>query len=192
MSDETPLTPETEEKETAGAENNTQEAEIPTVMPLLAVRDIVVFNYMILPLFVGREKSVQAVDAALNSNHYILICTQKDESVENPEPGDLYEIGTVAMIMRMLKMPDGRLKVLVQGLTRANVVLTSTGYADGEFGGKVFLGIGFNKANKVYEKTYKGERNEIREQAVYDILNLAYETVSKNVSHETFLWEEKK
>ncbi len=121
MSDETPLTPETEEKETAGAENNTQEAEIPTVMPLLAVRDIVVFNYMILPLFVGREKSVQAVDAALNSNRYILICTQKDESVENPEPGDLYEIGTVAMIMRMLKMPDGRLKVLVQGLTRARI-----------------------------------------------------------------------
>ena len=121
MSDETPLTPETEEKETAGAENNTQEAEIPTVMPLLAVRDIVVFNYMILPLFVGREKSVQAVDAALNSNRYILICTQKDESVENPEPGDLYEIGIVAMIMRMLKMPDGRLKVLVQGLTRARI-----------------------------------------------------------------------
>ena len=90
-------------------------------MPLLAVRDIVVFNYMILPLFVGREKSVQAVDAALNSNRYILICTQKDESVENPEPGDLYEIGTVAMIMRMLKMPDGRLKVLVQGLTRARI-----------------------------------------------------------------------
>lgn len=81
---------------------------------------------------------------------------------------------------------------LYKKIPKANVVLTSTGYADGEFGGKVFLGIGFNKANKVYEKTYKGERNDIREQAVYDILNLAYETVSKNVSHETFLWEEKK
>lgn len=126
MSEKTPLTPEIEEKkgdnhDTASAENGVQEAEIPTVMPLLAVRDIVVFNYMILPLFVGREKSVQAVDAALNSNRYILICTQKDEEVDDPKPEDLYEIGTVAMIMRMLKMPDGRLKVLVQGLTRARI-----------------------------------------------------------------------
>lgn len=126
MSDETLSTPENEEIQgdnidTASTETTLQEAEIPATMPLLAVRDIVVFNYMILPLFVGREKSVQAVDAALNSNRYILICTQKDESVEDPTPDDLYQIGTVAMIMRMLKMPDGRLKVLVQGLTRARI-----------------------------------------------------------------------
>ncbi len=95
--------------------------DIPALLPVLPVRDIVVFNYMILPLFVGREKSVAAVDAALNSNRYILILTQKDEKVDEPKPEDLYETGTVGMIMRMLKMPDGRLKVLVQGLTRARV-----------------------------------------------------------------------
>jgi ATP-dependent Lon protease len=95
--------------------------DIPPVLPVLPVRDIVVFNYMILPLFVGREKSVAAVDAALNSNRYILILTQKDEKVDEPGPDDLYQTGTVGMIMRMLKMPDGRLKVLVQGLTRAKV-----------------------------------------------------------------------
>ncbi len=96
-------------------------ADLPQELPVLAVRDIVVFNYMILPLFVGREKSVQAVDAALSGDRYILILTQKDEAVEDPGPDDLYMTGTVGMIMRMLKMPDGRLKVLVQGLARAKV-----------------------------------------------------------------------
>jgi len=98
-----------------------QRPAIPGSMPVLPVRDIVVFNYMILPLFVGREKSVKAVDAALSGDRYILILSQKDESVDDPGPDDLYQVGTVGMIMRMLKMPDGRLKVLVQGLSRARV-----------------------------------------------------------------------
>ena len=127
MNDEKSFSPEKDEvqvenSDTASADNSLTEAEIPTTMPLLAVRDIVVFNYMILPLFVGREKSVQAVDAALNGSRYIFISTQKDESVDDPTPDDLYQTGTVAMIMRMLKMPDGRLKVLVQGLTRARIL----------------------------------------------------------------------
>jgi len=95
--------------------------EIPAELPVLPVRDIVVFNYMILPLFVGREKSVQAVEAALEGSRYMLVLTQKDEKVDDPNPEDVYEMGTVVMIMRMLKMPDGRLKVLVQGVTRARV-----------------------------------------------------------------------
>jgi ATP-dependent Lon protease len=95
--------------------------DIPSTMPLLPVRDIVVFNYMIIPLFVGRDKSVQAIDAALNNNRYLLICTQKDEQTEDPGPDDVYQTGTVALIMRMLKMPDGRLKVLVQGISRARI-----------------------------------------------------------------------
>nr|WP_241667308.1 endopeptidase La [Pseudodesulfovibrio senegalensis] len=102
-------------------ENGIQNLDLPPELPVLAVRDIVVFNYMILPLFVGREKSVKAVDAALSGDRYILILTQKDESVDDPGPDDLYQTGTVGMIMRMLKMPDGRLKVLVQGLARAKV-----------------------------------------------------------------------
>ena len=125
MSDKKTFSPEKEEvqgenSDTASADSSVQEAEIPTTMPLLAVRDIVVFNYMILPLFVGREKSVQAVDAALNGSRYIFISTQKDEGVDDPSPEDLYATGTVAMIMRMLKMPDGRLKVLVQEIGRAS------------------------------------------------------------------------
>ncbi|MGE4292060.1 MAG: endopeptidase La [Desulfovibrio sp.] len=114
----------------------TEQAEqnIPQFLPVLPVRDIVVFNYMILPLFVGREKSVNAVDAALSAGRHILILTQKDEGVEDPEHEDLYQIGTVAMIMRMLKMPDGRLKVLVQGLARARVrrFLSASPYHEAE------------------------------------------------------------
>ncbi|EFL52484.1 ATP-dependent protease La [Solidesulfovibrio fructosivorans JJ]] len=109
---EAPVASESEEKNLP---------DIPAELPVLPVRDIVVFNYMILPLFVGREKSIQAVDAAINGSRYILILTQKDEKVDEPGEDDLYRVGTVGMIMRMLKMPDGRLKVLVQGLTRAKV-----------------------------------------------------------------------
>ncbi len=104
----------------AGGEDASQ-LEIPHELPVLPVRDIVVFNYMILPLFVGREKSVAAVDTSLNTSRFILILTQKDEKVDEPGEQDLHKVGTVAMIMRMLKMPDGRLKVLVQGLSRARV-----------------------------------------------------------------------
>ncbi|NCC24895.1 MAG: endopeptidase La [Deltaproteobacteria bacterium] len=128
MSDENILTPTPQEEDNRGPEpvvedqgGGRPELDLPNRIPVLPVRDIVVFNYMILPLFVGRDKSVLAVDAALNRNRYILICTQKDEQVDEPGPDDLYRVGTVAMIMRMLKMPDGRLKVLVQGLTRARV-----------------------------------------------------------------------
>lgn len=102
--------------------------ELPARMPLLPVRDVVVFNYMILPLFVGREKSVQAVDAALNSNRHILIATQRDEKTDDPGPEDVHQVGTVATIMRMLKIPDGRLKVLVQGVSRARI----TGFVHNE------------------------------------------------------------
>ncbi|MDQ7831789.1 MAG: endopeptidase La [Desulfovibrionaceae bacterium] len=121
-----PDTPPVDEK-TGPGDGEKAQLDIPLEMPVLPVRDIVVFNYMILPLFVGRDKSVQAVDAALSGNRYILILTQKDEKVDEPGPDDLHTVGTVGMIMRMLKMPDGRLKVLVQGLTRARVTeFTST------------------------------------------------------------------
>jgi len=93
----------------------------PEVLPLLPVRDIVVFPYMILPLFVGREKSMAAVEAALSADRQIFLAAQKNVEVENPGREDIYEIGTIAMIMRMLKLPDGRIKVLVQGTTKARI-----------------------------------------------------------------------
>ncbi len=94
---------------------------IPETLPLLPVRDIVVFPYMILPLFVGREKSISAVDAALAGDRQIFLAAQKDVEVEDPESSEIYETGTVAMIMRMLKLPDGRIKILVQGISKAKI-----------------------------------------------------------------------
>ena len=96
--------------------------EIPQVLPLLPVRDIVIFPYMTLPLFVGREGSIAAVDEALGKDRHIFLATQKDPTVEDPGPEDLYRTGTVAMIMRMLKLPDGRLKILIQGVMKGKIV----------------------------------------------------------------------
>ena len=94
---------------------------IPGELPMLAVRDVVVFPNMVLPLFVGRETSVLAIEAALAQDRLIFLATQKDQSVENPEPEDIYSVGTVSLILRMLKLPDGRLKILVQGKAKAMV-----------------------------------------------------------------------
>lgn len=98
-----------------------EELKIPDVLPLLPVRDVVVYPYMILPLFVGREISIAAVDHALSKDRLIFLATQKDVSDEDPEPAAIYDVGTVAMIMRMLKLPDGRVKILVQGLTKGKI-----------------------------------------------------------------------
>ncbi|GAW67691.1 peptidase [Geoanaerobacter pelophilus] len=99
----------------------TEELNIPDVLPLLPVRDVVVYPYMILPLFVGREISISAVDYALSKDRMIFLATQRDVGDEDPAPEAIYEVGTVAMIMRMLKLPDGRVKILVQGLTKARI-----------------------------------------------------------------------
>ncbi|MFH1091769.1 MAG: endopeptidase La, partial [Pseudomonadota bacterium] len=98
-----------------------EEVLIPDEMPLLAVRDVVIFSNMILPLFVGREISVAAVEAALRQKRLILVATQKNHAVDEPEPEDVYVVGTVAMIMRTVRLPDNRLKVLIQGLTKARI-----------------------------------------------------------------------
>jgi len=99
-----------------------KEIEIPDTLPVLPVRDIVVFPYMILPLFVGREMSIKAIEYSLSTNRMVLLLTQKDLNVENPTPEDLFSIGTVALVMRMLKLPDGRVKILVQGLSKARAL----------------------------------------------------------------------
>jgi ATP-dependent Lon protease len=99
-----------------------QSIEIPKKLPLLPIRDIVVFPYMVLPLFVGREMSIKAIEVALESNRMIFLTSQKDINIENPSPSDLYSVGTVGVIMRMLKLPDGRIKILVQGVSRAKTM----------------------------------------------------------------------
>src|SRR6266436_6358586 len=105
-----------------------QELQIPNDLPVLPLRDIVIYPFMIVPLFVSREKSIRAVDEALGENRMILLASQRDLDKEEPGGDDLYSIGTVAVIMRMLKLPDGRIRILVQGLARAALeAVDSTG-----------------------------------------------------------------
>ena len=95
--------------------------QIPEKLPVLILRDVVVFPYMIVPLYVGRQKSKRAVDLALNSDRLIVLMTQKDPLIEDPKVKDLYLTGTAALIVRMLKLPDGRMRVLVQGVSRVKI-----------------------------------------------------------------------
>src|SRR5216110_1586204 len=109
---------------------NDQQLQIPNELPVLPLRDIVIYPFMIVPLFVSREKSIRAVDEALAENRMILLASQKDLDKEEPAAEDLYSVGTAAVIMRMLKLPDGRIRILVQGLARAEVESVNT---SGEF-----------------------------------------------------------
>lgn len=95
--------------------------KIPEILPVLPLRDIVVFPFMIVPLFVSRDRSIKAVDQSLSENRLIFLISQKDTEQDEPGLDDLYKMGTVAIIMRMLKLPDGRLRILAQGLSRARV-----------------------------------------------------------------------
>src|ERR1700724_4151864 len=89
--------------------------------PVLPLRDIVVFPDMIVPLFVGREKSIRALEEVMRSDTFILLATQKNASDDDPATGAIYEIVTLASVLQMLKMPDGTVKVLVEGAARAKV-----------------------------------------------------------------------
>jgi len=92
---------------------------VPTTLPMIPVRDLVVFPYMILPLVVARDSSIKAVDEALNRKNYIFLSTQKDIAEENPQPNSIYSTGTIARIARMRKLSDGRVKILVEGICKA-------------------------------------------------------------------------
>jgi ATP-dependent Lon protease len=103
-------------------EEDEKDATLPETLPLMSVRDIVIFNDMLLPLFVGREKSVRAVEEAVAKNGYLFLATQKDPGIENPEQDQIFSVGTVSKILRMLKLPDGSVKALVQGIAKARIV----------------------------------------------------------------------
>ncbi|MEP7271743.1 MAG: endopeptidase La [Acidobacteriota bacterium] len=98
-----------------------EQIKIPDVLPVLPLRDIVIFPFMIVPLFVSRERSIHAVDQALAENRMIMLAAQRDLEKEEPGPGDIFDVGTAAIIMRMLKLPDGRIRILVQGVSRARI-----------------------------------------------------------------------
>ena len=103
-------------------------SDSPQFYAVLPLRDIVVFPHMIVPLFVGREKSVRALEAVMKADKQILLVAQKNAAQDDPEPGDLYTVGTVSTILQLLKLPDGTVKVLVEGGERATV----TGFRDTE------------------------------------------------------------
>ena len=90
-----------------------------TALPLLPLRDVVVFPHMVIPLFVGRPKSIKALDMAMETGKHILLVAQKQAAKDDPGAEDLNEIGTIATVLQMLKLPDGTVKVLVEGTQRA-------------------------------------------------------------------------
>ncbi len=112
--DEIQWTPESQQAKGA-------KIEIPDVLPLLPIRDIVIYPFMMLPLFVGRDLSIRAVEESLARDRLIFLVAQKNASEDNPNPDDIYRVGTVASIMRMLKLADGRIKILVQGLSKGEI-----------------------------------------------------------------------
>jgi ATP-dependent Lon protease len=106
---------------TSRSETTEDQPRIPKELPVLPLRDLVVYPFIIVPLSVSREKSIKAVEKALSENRMILLLAQKESQTEEPGEKDLYQTGTVGVIMRMLKLPDSRIRVLVQGVCRAKV-----------------------------------------------------------------------
>ena len=98
--------------------------------PILPLRDVVVYPHMVIPLFVGREKSIQALDAAMSKDKQILLVAQKSAEIDDPSINDVHEIGTLSTILQLLKLPDGTIKVLVEGAKRATI---DAMYEDEEF-----------------------------------------------------------
>ena len=92
-----------------------------TKIPVLPLRDIVVFPHMVVPLFVGRDKSVNALEQVMSGDKKIMLITQKSATTDDPKKDDLFDFGTVANVLQLLKLPDGTVKVLVEGIQRASI-----------------------------------------------------------------------
>src|SRR5579871_3250577 len=92
------------------------------IIPALPLRNIVVYPFMVAPLFVGRDKTVRALEEAMGGDKTILLVTQKNENEDDPAPADIYEIGVIANVLQLLKLPDGTVKVLVEGRQRARAL----------------------------------------------------------------------
>ena len=126
-------------------DENEVKNEIPVVLPVLPLRNIVVFPGMIVPLFVGREKSIRALEDVMADDKEMLLVSQRDGDLDDPETEDMHEIGTIGSVLQMLKLPDGTVKVLVEGKTRARIL----DYLDN---GGFFEASAIQLANEVSEK----------------------------------------
>src|SRR3990167_5540635 len=91
-------------------------------LPVLPLRDVVVYPHMIIPLFVGRGKSIRALEESLNTNKQVLLVSQRDPALDDPKEKDLYKVGAISTVLQLLKLPDGTVKVLVEGVQRARVI----------------------------------------------------------------------
>jgi len=125
---------------------NDKKNDIPKVLPMLPVRDVVVFPAMVLPLAVGRDKSIRALEEAMTTNRYIFVATQKNLQIEDPTPDDIYHIGSICEVLQMLKMPDGTLKILVECITRAE-------WTEFKLSDKGYVEVGLNVFDETIEKT---------------------------------------
>ncbi len=113
------------------------------ILPVLPLRDVVVYPHMVIPLFVGRDKSIQALDVAMQSNKHILLVAQKSAEIDDPSIGDMHSVGTLANILQLLKLPDGTVKVLVEGVQRAQIE-------------------GFSTSDKYFSAYIRGLQDEVR------------------------------
>src|SRR3569623_491253 len=118
-------------------------------LPVLPLRDVVVYPHMVIPLFVGREKSIRALDTAMEGNKQILLVAQRSPDVDDPADSDLYSFGTIASVLQLLKLPDGTIKVLVEGSSRSEIV---------KFGEREGLMVGHVRAR---DSTYSRTEREI-------------------------------
>src|SRR5437867_7448638 len=142
---------------------------------MMPIRDVVIFPYMMTPFVVGRESSVRALEEALTSDKKIFLATQHDASVDEPKPNEIYQVGTVANIVQSVKLPDGNIKVLVEGVERGKVVSV----ADEE---------GFFRA-MVRTVVYKYEASPQVEALINRVTSLfeQYVKLSQSLNYETMI-----
>ena len=141
--------------------NDKKNDDLPKILPMLPVRDVVVFPSMVLPIAVGREKSIRALEEAMTSERYIFVATQKNLQIEDPTPDDIYSVGSVCEVLQMLKMPDGTLKILIECVARAEWTefkLTDKGYVE----------VGLNIFDENIEKTPEVEAVMRRVVALFE------------------------
>lgn len=101
--------------------NDSVPRKLPRILPVLPVREAVYFPHMLFPLYLGREKSIHALDYALENHRYVLLATQKEVSIEDPTPDDVYSVGTIAEVMQVLRVPDGTVRVTLEGISRGKI-----------------------------------------------------------------------
>src|SRR3569832_1908438 len=112
--------------------NSSREKNDPRKLPMMPIRDMVIFPYMMTPFVVGRESSVRALEEALNGDRKIFLATQHDASIDEPRAKEIYQVGSICNIVQSVKMPDGNIKVLVEGVERAKSteVIDKDGFFD--------------------------------------------------------------